>query len=56
MEGEAAFNRCLRHLAKVNGWTAQQTQEHVNTAFLDWQARSKHQWTLDLAWLRDAKL
>jgi len=56
MTGEAAFTRGLRHLAKVNGWPLKEAREYVSVAFLDWQTRSEHPWTLDISWLRDAKL
>jgi hypothetical protein len=40
-----------RHLAKVNGWTLDQTIHHIAEAFALWNLRSRHPWTLDLSWL-----
>lgn len=40
-----------RHLARVNGWTASETEEYVADAFTVWRERSQHEWVLDLAWL-----
>jgi|SRR6516225_1050409 hypothetical protein len=41
------------HLAKVNGWTLEQTQEHVVRMKLLWAKRSKQQWTQDITWVFD---
>jgi len=41
----------LRHLAKVNGWTHEQALHHAAEAFVLWDQRSRHPWTLDLTWL-----
>ena len=41
------------HLAKVNGWTLEQTELYVTGCFDKWEERSKYQWELDLAWLQD---
>ena len=40
-----------RHLAKVNGWTRQETDCYVTDQFALWERRSKFQWTLNLEWL-----
>ena len=45
--GEAA----LKHLAQVNGWSADQARRYRDEAFRIWHARSQHQWTLYLGWL-----
>jgi hypothetical protein len=47
--GEGA--KAIRHLMEVNGWTLQQTEDYVSEAFLQWQDRSRHKWSLDLSWL-----
>ena len=40
-----------RHLAKVNGWTKQETDRYIVDQFALWERRSKFQWTLNLDWL-----
>lgn len=40
-----------RHLAKVNGWTAQEAERYIAEQFAVWERRSKYQWALDLGWL-----
>lgn len=37
----------LAHLAKVNGWTADDAEAYAEVVFEQWAARSRHQWTLD---------
>lgn len=39
------------HLATVNGWSAHETNEHVQNAFADWIERSEKKWRLDMSWL-----
>jgi len=41
-----------RHLAQVNGWTMQQTQQYVEDQFQVWLKRSQYEWKLDISWLR----
>jgi hypothetical protein len=41
------------HLAEVNEWTTQETDDYVAKQFELWQERSKHDWTLDLSVLED---
>ena len=45
--GEAA----RAHLAKVNRWTAQDTDLYLEGVWETWYARSRCDWTLDLTWL-----
>lgn len=45
--GEIAF----KHLAKVNGWTLDQAEEHVTISMKKWQERSRHVWKIDISWL-----
>jgi len=40
------------HLARVNGWTLEQADDHINEAFRVWAQRSQGPWTLDLEGLR----
>ena len=42
----------IAHLMKVNGWSPEDTQHYVEAVFEEHARRSKHQWTLDLEWLR----
>ena len=44
-------DRAMAHMDKVNGWTPQQTEDHIVGAMKQWEERSKHTWTLDLTWL-----
>jgi hypothetical protein len=37
----------LAHLARVNGWTADDAGVYAEVVFEQWSARSRHQWTLD---------
>lgn len=39
------------HLAKVNGWTMEQTMVYVQECFRVWQERSQHEWKLDISYL-----
>ena len=43
--------RAMSHLAKVNGWTPDETVQHVEEAFRTHANRSKFLWDLDLSWL-----
>lgn len=45
--GEIAF----KHLAKINGWTLEQVEEHVEAAMKKWHERSRFAWKLDISWL-----
>ncbi len=35
-------------LRKVNGWTQEQIDEHIEQSFIIYKERSQHEWTLDL--------
>jgi len=39
------------HLTKVNGWTNDQTNLHIELASQIWIERSKHEWHLNFDWL-----
>ena len=43
--------RVLKHLAKVNDLTPQETEDYIVQVFEVWNERSQHQWSLDLSWL-----
>ncbi len=40
------------HLMKVNGWTEHQAQTALAFAFMQWEVRSRRQWTVNIEWLR----
>nr|WP_202807800.1 DUF2510 domain-containing protein [Mycolicibacterium aromaticivorans] len=40
-------------LVAVNGWTADYAERHVRHAFVEWQRRSRVDWTLNLNILQD---
>lgn len=46
--GPNGVEALLAHIQKVNGWTLEQTREHVGRAFVEWKARNAHQWTHDI--------
>ncbi len=43
--------RAMRHLARVNGWSAQDAELYVESVFETWHRRSRHDWALDIGWL-----
>ena len=43
--------RAIAHLAKVNGWSAEDAALYIEGCFETWHRRSCHQWTLDLSYL-----
>jgi 5-methylcytosine-specific restriction endonuclease McrA len=45
--------RAFEHLRRVNGWTEDEANAHIEEAWTEWERRSQHKWTLDLAVLRD---
>lgn len=40
------------HLAKVNGWTIEDTEAYLEEVWEVWSRRSREQWKLDLSWLK----
>ena len=40
-----------QHLARVNGWTMEETEKYIDEQFNIWTWRSKHEWQLDISWL-----
>ena len=44
-------DEAVRHLMKVNGWSASDANHYIQAAFETWSKRSREDWTLDLAWL-----
>jgi hypothetical protein len=41
----------IRHLSRINGWTADEAKAYIRKAFTVWEIRSSYHWTLDLTWL-----
>ena len=40
------------HLAKVNSWSSAQTEAYLATVWETWHQRSRHDWQLNLDWLK----
>jgi len=55
IEGPTMVPVCLRHIAKVNGWTYKQAQQYITYASSKYRQRSTVDWTLDIS-LVDALL
>jgi hypothetical protein len=47
--GRFAFAQA--HLEKVNGWDRRTSNIYIMRVFDQWEARSRHEWHLDLSWL-----
>ena len=45
-------NSAKSHLAKVNNWSAEDAELYIEGCFEQWHRRSRHQWNLDLSYLR----
>jgi hypothetical protein len=43
--------RALKHLAKVNGWTAKEAKDYLYRCMRKWTGRSEYEWALDCSWL-----
>ena len=41
------------HLAKINGWSRQQTEAYLETVWETWHKRSSHDWHLNFDWLQN---
>ena len=52
-ERNGTMDRAFAHLMAVNGWPDEVAFAHLERAFETWNERSKHQWELDLSWLRN---
>lgn len=46
-------NIAKNHLARVNGWTQTQIQQHIDKSFLEWHNRNSVQWELNLDMLKE---
>jgi len=47
------YEQARKHLAKVNGWTIEDTEQYIRKQFGLWQQRSKKEWKLDYSWLKE---
>lgn len=45
-------NSARAHLAKVNGWSMEDAELYIEGCFEIWHRRSRHQWNLDLSYLK----
>ena len=43
--------KAMRHMMKVNSWTLEQVEAHIEEAMKIWKGRSSFVWKLDLTWL-----
>lgn len=43
--------KALAHLCKVNSWTQEEALKYIRAAFVVWEERSRHQWSLDISTL-----
>lgn len=50
-QGEHVLARSIQHLANVNQWDEQRTEDYIAASFSLWRQRSQMQWELDLTWL-----
>ena len=46
-------HEAVAHLAKVNGWSADDAELYVEAVFERWAHRSRHPWSLDLSVLEE---
>lgn len=44
--------KATAHLARVNSWSIADAQLYIEGCFETWLRRSRHQWTLDLSYLK----
>lgn len=47
-------DRALQQLMDVNGWSVDSAEQHVDTAYRDWERRSVTHWSLNLSILTNA--
>lgn len=41
------------HLAKINYWNEEETEQYLRKVWDTWQERSRYEWKLDLGWLEE---
>lgn len=51
-KSKAAGDRALKHLMKVNGLTKSKAEAYIQECYEVWNERSRHEWVLDITWLR----
>ena len=49
-------NSAKAHLAKVNGWSLEDANLYIEGCFEIWHQRSRHQWELDLSYLKHFRI
>ncbi len=49
---EGNMQRAFEHLRRVNGWSPNEAEAHVQAAFKLWAARCAHEWTIDISAVR----
>lgn len=42
----------IQHMSKVNQWTPEQVEAHIQQAMRQWNMRSRFVWKLNLEWLK----
>ncbi len=45
------YEQAQAHLARVNGWSADDVSAYLEGVWELWYRRSRHEWRLDLSWL-----
>jgi len=48
-------DEAINHLATINQWSHDEAVNYVNEQFQIWEERSKHNWELDLSWLKNVR-
>lgn len=55
--GFAALNnkldKAIKHFTKINNLSDKEAATYIQNAFVIWEERSKHEWDLDLSWLKE---
>lgn len=54
--GLQAVEEATVHLCRVNSWTREQADRHVEEAFATWRRRSRIVWTQDYSWLKHKRV
>lgn len=49
-------NRLMLHFRTVNGWDQERVDHEVMQSLLQWQERSRHNWALDITYLKEVGL
>lgn len=49
----AKLKSVLAKVAKINNWTREQVNEHIEDSFAVFNIRSEREWNVDVSWLAD---